>query len=139
MNVVNIAGHAVLVYGFHMGVAGVALHSLVSRALAARELIKGKVLETSPFSSREAAEQVAQAVCAEVVQVIGRTFVLSKGFKAIKIPAQRLLLKEGRVMLNNEEMMQMFHSMAPKKHFHFDFFRTQLRQSCLCHIVLTRS
>ena len=45
-------------------------------ALAARELIKGKVLETAPFSSREAAEQVAQAVCAEVVQVIGRTFVL---------------------------------------------------------------
>lgn len=31
MNVVNIAGNAVLVYGFHMGVAGVALPSLVSR------------------------------------------------------------------------------------------------------------
>ena len=37
--------------------------------------------------------------------------LIAKGFKAIKIPAQRLLLKEGRVMLNNEEMMQMFHSM----------------------------
>ena len=44
--------------------------------LAARELIKGKVLETAPFPAGEAAEQVAQAVCAEVVQVIGRTFVL---------------------------------------------------------------
>ena len=37
--------------------------------------------------------------------------LLDKGFHAIKIPAQRLLLKEGRVMLNSEEMMQMFHLM----------------------------
>jgi predicted TIM-barrel fold metal-dependent hydrolase len=37
--------------------------------------------------------------------------LLDKGFNAIKIPAQRLLLKEGRVMLNSEEMMQMFHLM----------------------------
>ena len=34
--------------------------------------------------------------------------------KAIKIPAQRLLLKEGRVMLNNEEMMAMFHYMEER-------------------------
>lgn len=38
-------------------------------------------------------------------------FLIDEGFKAIKIPAQRLLLKEGRVMLNSEEMMQMFHYM----------------------------
>lgn len=44
--------------------------------MTARELIKGKVLETAPLSSREAAEQIAQAVHAEVVQVIGRIFVL---------------------------------------------------------------
>ena len=37
--------------------------------------------------------------------------LISKGFKAIKIPAQRLLLKDGRVMLNSEEMMQLFHLM----------------------------
>ena len=30
------------------------------------------------------------------------------GFRGIKIPAQRLLLKEGRVWLNSEEMMRMF-------------------------------
>ena len=41
--------------------------------------------------------------------------LIAKGFKAIKIPAQRLLLKEGRVMLDNEEMMQMFHSMEERK------------------------
>lgn len=37
--------------------------------------------------------------------------LISKGFKAIKIPAQRLILKDGRVMLNCEEMMQLFHLM----------------------------
>lgn len=45
-------------------------------ALTARELVKGKVLETAPMTSREAAEELAQAVGAEVVQVIGRIFVL---------------------------------------------------------------
>ena len=34
--------------------------------------------------------------------------LIDNNFKAIKIPAHRLLLKEGRVMLNCEEMMQMF-------------------------------
>lgn len=37
--------------------------------------------------------------------------LIARGFKGIKIPAQRLLLKEGRVRLNGEEMMQMFHLM----------------------------
>ena len=62
----------------HLGKGGLSepLLRQAEDALAARELIKGKVLETAPFSSREAAERVAQAVCAEVVQVIGRTFVL---------------------------------------------------------------
>lgn len=37
--------------------------------------------------------------------------LIARGFKAIKIPAHRLLLKEGRVLLNSEEMMQMFRYM----------------------------
>ncbi len=45
-------------------------------ALTARELIKMKVLETSPLPAREAAEQLASALDAEVIQVIGRCFVL---------------------------------------------------------------
>ncbi len=40
--------------------------------------------------------------------------LIGQGFKAIKIPAQRLLLKEGRVMLNSEEMMQMFRYMEER-------------------------
>ena len=45
-------------------------------ALTARELIKGKVLETAPVSSREAAEEIAAEVHADVVQVIGSKVVL---------------------------------------------------------------
>ena len=40
--------------------------------------------------------------------------LISSGFKAIKIPAHRLFLKEGRVMLNCDEMMEMFHYMEDK-------------------------
>jgi RNA-binding protein len=45
-------------------------------ALTARELIKGKVLENSSYSSREAAEQISEKCSADVVQVIGSKFVL---------------------------------------------------------------
>lgn len=45
-------------------------------ALTARELIKGKVLETAPETAREMAEALAAATASEVVCVTGRTFVL---------------------------------------------------------------
>ena len=45
-------------------------------ALEARELIKCRVLETSLLNAREAADALAPAVRAEVVQVIGTKFVL---------------------------------------------------------------
>ena len=45
-------------------------------ALEARELIKGKVLENSMLTAREAAEALAKATRSEVVQVIGTKFVL---------------------------------------------------------------
>ena len=62
----------------HAGKGGVsdAMIRQADDALTARELIKGKVLETAPASARDIAEQIAAAVNAEVVQVIGRTFVL---------------------------------------------------------------
>ncbi|WP_312693018.1 YhbY family RNA-binding protein [Caproiciproducens sp.] len=47
-----------------------------SDALTAREILKAKVLETSPVPVREAAEQIAAQTGAEVVQVIGSKFVL---------------------------------------------------------------
>ena len=48
----------------------------VNDALEARELIKGKVLENSMLTAREAAEELAPLTRSEVVQVIGSKFVL---------------------------------------------------------------
>ncbi len=45
-------------------------------ALTARELIKAKLLESSAYSPREAAELIAEKCGADVVQVIGSKFVL---------------------------------------------------------------
>ncbi|WP_169008057.1 YhbY family RNA-binding protein [Faecalispora jeddahensis] len=45
-------------------------------ALTARELIKGKVLETAGITARQAADELAASLSAEVVQVIGGKFVL---------------------------------------------------------------
>ena len=48
----------------------------VDSALKKRELIKLSVLETSELSAKEAAEQLAAATEAEVIQCIGRKLVL---------------------------------------------------------------
>ncbi|MCD8366818.1 MAG: YhbY family RNA-binding protein [Clostridiales bacterium] len=45
-------------------------------ALEARELIKCKVLETSPLSAREACDELSALTRSEPVQVIGSRFVL---------------------------------------------------------------
>ena len=48
----------------------------VEDCIAARELIKLSVLETSEYTPRQAADLLCQALTAECVQVIGRRFVL---------------------------------------------------------------
>ena len=65
---------------FQIGKGGIGdqLIKQVSEALEARELIKLRVLETSPVSSREAADEIAKKTGADVVQVIGYRFVLYK-------------------------------------------------------------
>lgn len=45
-------------------------------ALTAREIIKGKVLENSDLSSRQAADMLSEELSSDVVQVIGSKFVL---------------------------------------------------------------
>ncbi|MGN0452695.1 MAG: YhbY family RNA-binding protein [Ruminococcus sp.] len=47
-------------------------------ALKARELIKCKVLETCELSAGEAAENIAEHIGCDVVQVIGYKFILFK-------------------------------------------------------------
>ena len=52
--------------------------SQVSGALKAREIIKGRVLENSLLTAREACDALSEACGAEQVQVIGSKFVLYK-------------------------------------------------------------
>ena len=50
----------------------------VARALKARELVKGRVLENSMLTAREACDTLCEACKADPVQVIGTKFVLFK-------------------------------------------------------------
>ena len=63
---------------FQVGKGGVndALIAQVDDALRVRELIKVRVLETSPESVKEVAQAVAEGTKADVVKVIGSRFVL---------------------------------------------------------------
>lgn len=65
---------------FQVGKGGIVpnLVEQVKDALAAREIIKMSVLETSPVTAREAAQQLADSARADVVQVIGNRFTLYK-------------------------------------------------------------
>lgn len=61
-----------------IGKTGISSQTLkqVDDALEARELIKIRTLETAPMSSRQAADEIAEKVNADVVQVIGSRIVL---------------------------------------------------------------
>ena len=48
----------------------------VNDALSARELVKGRVLESSMLTAREACAALSEACAAEAVQAIGTRFVL---------------------------------------------------------------
>lgn len=65
---------------FQIGKGGISdtLISQVEDALRKRELIKLRVLDNSMYSSREAAEEIAEKTGADVVQIIGSRFVLFK-------------------------------------------------------------
>ena len=71
---------------FQVGKSGIndQLIRQVDETLEARELIKLRVLETSPQSSREAADIIAGETGADVVQVIGSRFVLYRESKEHK-------------------------------------------------------
>lgn len=47
-------------------------------AINKRELIKGKVLESSSLTAEQTAQDIAQRINAQVVQVIGSKFILYK-------------------------------------------------------------
>ena len=63
---------------FQIGKGGISeeMCNQISNALEARELIKLRVLDNAEYLPREAAEEIAEAIDAEVVTVIGTKFVL---------------------------------------------------------------
>ena len=65
-------------------------------ALEARELIKCRVLETSLLSAREAADALAPAVRAQVVQVIGTKFILFRPSHRKDKKDKIILVKSGK-------------------------------------------
>ena len=76
---------------FQVGKGGVSEEMClqIGNCLEARELIKLRVLENSGYTTREAAEEIADATESEVVAVIGSRFVLyreSKTKKVIELP-----------------------------------------------------
>ena len=88
---------------FQVGKGGIsdALIEQTDGALRTRELIKLRVLtETSPVTPREAAEALAEATGAEVVQVIGGVMVLyrlnPKLHEKKKIPVKKIAPKKER-------------------------------------------
>lgn len=64
----------------HVGKQGITETVLrqVAEALAARELVKGRVLEASLTPAAAVAARIAAETGAELVQVIGRNFILFK-------------------------------------------------------------
>ncbi|NLT13010.1 MAG: YhbY family RNA-binding protein [Clostridiales bacterium] len=64
--------------------------SQASDALTARELIKGRVLDSSMLSAREAADELARLCGAETVFTIGSRFVLYR--ESREIPKEKRLM-----------------------------------------------
>lgn len=71
---------------FQIGKGGVTeeICRQLDAALEARELIKARVLPNSDYSPKEAANEIAEAIGADVVGVIGSKFILYKESKENK-------------------------------------------------------
>ncbi len=59
-------------------------------ALTAREIVKGRVLENSMLTAREACDELCRECAAEPVQVIGSKFVIYRENK--KLPKEKRIV-----------------------------------------------
>ena len=65
---------------FQIGKGGITeeICTQIANALEARELIKARVLDNSGYIAKEAANEIAAAIGADVVSCVGTKFVLYK-------------------------------------------------------------
>ena len=65
---------------FQIGKAGIGDETCtqIANALEARELIKARVLDNSGYTAKEAANEIAERIEADVVSCVGTRFVLYK-------------------------------------------------------------
>ncbi len=63
---------------FQIGKGGISEETCnqISNALEARELIKARVLDNSGYTAKEAANEIAENIGADVVSCVGTRFVL---------------------------------------------------------------
>ena len=76
---------------FQIGKGGITEETCfqISNALEARELIKARVLDNSGYTAKEAANEIAENIGADVVACVGTKFVLyreSENKKRIELP-----------------------------------------------------
>ena len=74
----------------HVGHAGLTptLFSSLDDVLRTHELVKAQVAQAGELSARDAANQTAERLKAEVIQVIGRTFTLYRENPELKRGAE---------------------------------------------------
>ena len=74
----------------HVGHAGLTptLFGSLDDVLRTHELVKAQVAQAGELSARDAANQVAERLKAEVIQVIGRTFTLYRENPELKRGAE---------------------------------------------------
>ncbi|MBQ7296508.1 MAG: ribosome assembly RNA-binding protein YhbY [Clostridia bacterium] len=110
---------------FQVGKGGMsdALIKQTDDALKARELIKVKVLlESSPITPRETADELAKATGAEVIQVIGGVIVLYRESPELK---EKALQKEKNKKMAAKKAKEKLY--AAKKEGKKVYFRSQTK------------
>ena len=110
---------------FQVGKGGMsdALIKQTDDALRARELIKVKVLlESSPITPRETADELAKATGAEVIQVIGGVIVLYRKSPELK---EKALQKEKNKKMAAKKAKEKLY--AAKKEGRKVYFRSQTK------------
>ena len=110
---------------FQVGKGGMsdALIKQTDDALRARELIKVKVLlESSPITPRETADELAKATGAEVIQVIGGVIVLYRESPELK---EKAIHKEKNKKMAAKKAKEKLY--AAKKEGRKVYFRSQTK------------